>query len=203
MPFLLRQNDKLACDEMKPGNMAGIIFRGYRLLMNEAPWGCLLPYSTICSMSTSKNPFYEELDYRADTIDRNLRQVSQNYTFLSFIKNKSHFSRAFEEWHLTRVARKLGISGEDFFVALVERARPTGLENREKDAKALRDAYRIKMEEEGSPFVHFDYFNGIRVKNSFPKNIHKHEMTVDIRRYAGGNPIARIGSLIHKNLPHC
>jgi len=104
-----------------------------------------------------------------------------------------------ELWDITQLCLKYDVAPVDVFVALVADASPFGMGifsfpetgNHGLAEKASADFQKKLSENNGyfdrDWFIHFDYWNGIGVKTTFPKDIHKHPMQVNIRRYNDRN----------------
>ena len=104
-----------------------------------------------------------------------------------------------ELWDITQFCLKYDVAPVDVFVALVADASPFGMGafafpktgNHGLAEKARADFQKKLSENNGyfdrDWFIHFDYWNGIGVKTMFPKDINKHPMQVNIRRYNDRN----------------
>jgi hypothetical protein len=104
-----------------------------------------------------------------------------------------------ELWDITQLCLKYNVEPVDIFVALVADASPFGMgafsfpkTGNHGLAEKARADFQEKLGRNNGYFdrdnnIHFDYWNGIGIKTSFPKDIHQHPMQVNIRRYNDRN----------------
>ena len=106
----------------------------------------------------------------------------------------SYYEDAFEKWNITKIAEQLNISGEDVFVSLLSNTQPSNnlgsinYENLTED-NALRQEFRDRCKQSpSSKHVHFDWYNGIGVKNNFPKQGSGYPFSFNMKRFNIGYP---------------
>ncbi len=110
-----------------------------------------------------------------------------------------YFNYNLEKWDITQLCLKYSVEPVDIFVALVGDASPfgmgmfaypkTGTYNLAEKARDDFIKYLTTPNKYGAAetHIHYDYWNGIGVKNQFPKDIHQHPMQVNMRRYNDRN----------------
>lgn len=110
------------------------------------------------------NKYFEENEYNID--------------FKSLIFNNIFFENNFEYLNVTNICRKYNISGFDVFYKLISRY------NISKE-KAMEDFTEDSNKTFDNNYVHFDYYNNIGIKNSFPKDeiINTKNFKLNMRRY--------------------
>ena len=192
---------------MSPNYIGGDVCQNLVFPTSEVP-RTTVSYETLLELFQKTRPGYDlsELDERAservELINGALVEYPKEIQEIlrADILDLTHYHQYnLELWDITQLCLKYDVAPVDVFVALVADASPFGMGafsfpktgNHGLAEKARADFQKKLSENNGyfdrDWFIHFDYWNGIGVKTTFPKDIHQHRMQVNIRRYNDRN----------------
>ena len=131
----------------------------------------------------------------SDLINNSLNDSSVNQNspdIKEFINNDTHYEVSYNTfWDITDLVRKLGISGKDLFLALgtdnVPDLNTLGIISHQKGGnseEALTNIWNDSLKKKSDRnYVHFDWINGVGIKNSFAVDTNKDRSILDMRRF--------------------
>jgi hypothetical protein len=169
----------------------------------------VISYDTLAGLLATHRPDYDSSRWNDATSRHaeliglalsNYDKVVQEILRADILDLTYYYQYNLEDWDITQLCLKYDVAPVDIFVALVADASPFGMgafafpatRNHGLADKAradftdriIQDSMRFLFPES---YIHYDYWNGIGVKTSFPKDINKNSMRVNIRRYNDRN----------------
>lgn len=107
------------------------------------------------------------------------------------IKTNTFYEQGLEHWNVTNLCRKYQMSGKDVFLTMVSNTLPygNGFANHNPDDQTIKKLEQVweTTKKNSREYVHFDWVNGVGVKNSFPIDINVSMMRLNMRRFNDRN----------------
>lgn len=126
-----------------------------------------------------------------------LNETGQDPAIIKYVTRNvlysSYYEHGFEKWNITQATQDLNISGEDVFVSLLNDTPSSNqlslftYDQKLVKEDALRSEFQLREKEDNhTDQVFFDWYNGIGIKNHFPKRNGK-DFQLNMRRFNDRN----------------